>query len=130
MKNILENRNNLLLIALVGILLLVVALPTGKSETAVTTDTGKENESKEQVEERLEQVLKSTEGVGEVRVMITETEEKGTFEENSNQCNVQGVVVVAQGAEDAGVKKKIQDIVLALFPIEAHKIEIVKMKPN
>lgn len=82
------------------------------------------------MEERLEQVLKSTEGVGEVRVMITETEEKGTFEENSNQCNVQGVVVVAQGAEDAGVKKKIQDIVLALFPIEAHKIEIVKMKPN
>lgn len=128
MKNILENRNNLLLIALVGILLLVVALPTGKSETVVTTDTGKENESKEQVEERLERVLKSTEGVGEVRVMITE--EKGTFEESSNQCNVQGVVVVAQGAEDAGVKKKIQDIVLALFPIEAHKIEIVKMKPN
>lgn len=129
MKNILENRNNMLLIALVGILLLVVALPTGKNENTIV-NTRSENENKEQVEERLERVLKSTEGVGEVRVMITETEEKGTFEESSNQCNVQGVVVVAQGAEDAGVKKKIQDIVLALFPIEAHKIEIVKMKPN
>lgn len=129
MKNILENRNNLLLIALVGILLLVVALPTGKNENTIV-NTQSENKNKEQVEERLERVLKSTEGVGEVRVMITETEEKGTFEESSNQCNVQGVVVVAQGAEDAGVKKKIQDIVLALFPIEAHKIEIVKMKPN
>lgn len=126
MKNILANKNNLLIIALVGVMLLVIAMPVGKSKSTLPTVQTDKQESIE-VEERLEKVLKNTEGVGEVRVMITGCDQGSAFDEKESG-NVQGVVVVAEGAEDAAVKKKIQDIVLALFPIEAHKIEIVKMK--
>lgn len=130
MKNILANKNNLVIIALIGILLLIIAIPTGKSES-VTSTTSTQTEKKEELEERLERILKNTEGVGNVKVMITQNEGETSFESDSKEDGtIIGVVIVAEGAEDGAVKKKIQDIVLALFPIEAHKIEIVKMKPN
>lgn len=40
---------------------------------------------------------------------------------------IEGVVVVAEGAQSAVVVKNISDAVLALFPIEMHKIKVVKM---
>lgn len=40
---------------------------------------------------------------------------------------VEGVLVVAEGGQDATVVKNISDAVLALFSIEAHKIKVVKM---
>ncbi len=42
--------------------------------------------------------------------------------------SVEGVLVIAQGGGDSAVKKDILDAVMALFPIEAHKIKIVKMQ--
>lgn len=40
---------------------------------------------------------------------------------------VEGVLVVAQGAENMAVVKNISDAVMALFPVEPHKIKVVKM---
>ena len=40
---------------------------------------------------------------------------------------VEGVLVVAQGGGDPKVAKNISDAVLALFPVEVHKIKVVKM---
>ncbi len=40
---------------------------------------------------------------------------------------VEGVLVLAQGADNASVKKEITDAVMALFGLEAHKIKVVKM---
>ncbi len=40
---------------------------------------------------------------------------------------VEGVLVLAEGADDANVKKEITDAVMALFGLEAHKIKVVKM---
>lgn len=101
-RNIMGNRNNLLILALLGVLVLVLAIPTEKKTESKMDFKANEEAGGEQLEERLERILKHTEGV----------------------------VVVAQGATDPAVKKKIQDIVIALFPIEAHKIEIVKMKAD
>lgn len=130
MKRILGNRNNLIILALLGALILIFAIPTGKKEDTVSYET-KETEGKEELEERLERILRNTEGVGEVKVMITQKgEEDGFTGEKEEGSEVEGVVVVAEGAENALVKEKIQDIVVALFPIEVHKIEIVKMKAD
>lgn len=132
-KRILGNRNNLLIIALLGAVLLILAMPTKQEESGLSygNQAEKEEETTEEVEGRLERILEDTEGVGKVKVMITGSEEKtGLAEDEDTECDVEGVVVVAQGAENAAVKKKIQDIVLALFPIEAHKIEIVKMEAD
>lgn len=40
---------------------------------------------------------------------------------------VEGVVVVAQGAGDGTVNKNITEMVQALFDVEAHKVKVVKM---
>lgn len=40
---------------------------------------------------------------------------------------VEGVLVVAQGANNMTVVKNISDAVMALFPVEPHKIKVVKM---
>ena len=40
---------------------------------------------------------------------------------------VEGVLVVAEGGGNAQVAKNISDAVLALFPVEVHKIKVVKM---
>lgn len=130
-RNIMGNRNNLLILALLGVLVLVLAIPTEKkTDSGMNLKTNEEVDG-EQLEERLERILKHTEGVGDVRVMITEAEEAEKFATEKEEAGtVEGVVVVAEGATDPAVKKKIQDIVIALFPIEAHKIEIVKMKAD
>ena len=40
---------------------------------------------------------------------------------------VEGLLVVAEGGDKAKVVKNISDAVLALFPVEVHKIKVVKM---
>lgn len=128
-RNILGNRNNLLILALIGVLVLILAMPQGESEKEITGHMNQtEEENGEELEERLERILKNTQGVGEVRVMITKAGQEESFAKEEGNNEVEGVVVVAEGAENPDVKKKIQDIVVALFPVEVHKIEIVKMK--
>lgn len=41
---------------------------------------------------------------------------------------VEGVIVIAEGGADAAVKQNILEAVQALFPVEAHKIKIMKME--
>ena len=42
--------------------------------------------------------------------------------------SVEGVVVVAQGAASAKIQREIIEAIQALFPIEAHKIKVMKME--
>lgn len=109
-KSLLEkgNKTQLLIVLLVGILLLVIAIPTGnrKSETAQASA----------LESRLERILSKTEGVGQVNVMISVKEKE----------QVEGVVVVSEGADNAVVVRNITEIVKALFPVDSHKIKVIK----
>ena len=41
---------------------------------------------------------------------------------------VEGVIVIAEGGGNAAVKQNILEAVEALFPVEAHKIKIMKME--
>ncbi len=180
------NRTHLILVALAGVLLLVITLPTTESTTkeeeagqpqgaAVNTGEAPEENGtyKKAMEQQLKKVLGDMEGVGKVEVMLTlqdtgeavvekdvtktderaaEEDSEGTKRENSvinsqeetiyiqsdgsggtpfvaKEVNpkVEGVLVVAQGAGSAAVVKNISDAVMALFPVEAHKIKVVKM---
>ncbi len=183
------NRNHLILAALAGVLLLVIALPTGNTgkedgqNRAAEQDIGAAAKAKaaaesnsaykKNMELQLEKTLGAMEGVGQVEVMLTlqdtgeavvekdvtrneertaEEDSEGTKRENSvinsqeetiyiqndgsggtpfvaKEVNprVEGVLVVAQGAGSAAVVKNISDAVMALFPVEAHKIKVVKM---
>ena len=108
------------------------------------------------LEEKLEKLLGQMEGVGRVKVMITATDlgemvvEKDVRTTNSNESEeetvyvkkstdsypyvgkeilptIEGIVVVAEGGANATVATNISNAVMALFPIEAHKIIVVKM---
>ena len=112
-----EKGNKYIVFILIGLLILVMCIPTGtnKSQLLQIDETGNGGE----LESRLEQVLSSMEGVGNVKVMIT-TETK-----TQKVC---GVVVVAEGAGSAGINARISEAVKALFSIDVHKISIVKMR--
>lgn len=44
------------------------------------------------------------------------------------QPEIQGIIVIAKGGGNTGVKKNITEAIMALFNIEQHKIKVVKMK--
>lgn len=45
-----------------------------------------------------------------------------------NYPEIRGVLVVAEGGDDPVVVQQIQEAVMALFRVEAHKIKVMKMK--
>ena len=109
-KTILQkwNKKQWLLVLLAGILLLVIAIPTGKKkdDAQVCSD----------MELRLSQLLEQTEGVGKVHVMISMKKDD----------EVEGVVVASEGADNPIVVQNITEMVQALFPVDSHKIKVIK----
>ena len=122
-----EKKNKYIVFILLGILILVLAIPTNSGTEGIGTSTTEAVEGRE-MEQQLARVLSAMEGVGAVEVMITtETTESTLFGESSKSGKVCGVVVVAEGAGNATVESRILEAVKALFSIDAHKISIVKM---
>ena len=102
------NKNHLLIGLLVGVLLLVIAIPTGEVQMQTEYST--------ELEQRLVTVLEGMEGVGNVKVMITSTNDK----------KVEGVAIVAEGGGNAVVVQNITEVVEALFDVETHKIKVIR----
>lgn len=149
-------KENLGVLLLVGLLLLVIALPTKSNEE--NTETEAEDQERDQnlqdqdwqtkMEERLVEVLEQVQGVGKAEVFLTcegtqekvvEKDETETVYERDSRGNqtpyvsleiypeVTGVLVVAQGGDDPVVIQNIQEAVQVLFQVEAHKIKVMKM---
>ena len=84
---------------------------------------------KTRLESRLEELLSNVEGVGKVEVIIMTGEERNTDSFSiSSKNEVTGVLVAAQGAGSAVTVQNIQQAIMALFQIDAHKIRVMKMK--
>ena len=122
------------MLLLLGLLLAVAAMPVShdtKEEASPlvsgSSETG--DTARSELEAKLEALLSGTEGAGEVRVMLMtgEGENAGGFY-GTGETEVTGVLIAAQGADDPVVVQNIQKAVMALFQIEAHKINIMKMK--
>lgn len=114
-------------------LLAVIALPTDKKSSSGDSLTGgsrvsEASSEKERLEERLEELLSGVEGVGKVRVLLTVSQEKDSFYGSSQEGKVTGVLVSAEGGDNPVVIRNIQQAVMALFQVEAHKIKVMKMK--
>ena len=121
-----EKGSKCVVFILVGLLILVMCVPTGTSLDVIEADEG---EAGDTLEAQLIRVLSAMEGVGEVEVMITtESGSDSIFDNASKGEKVCGVVVVAQGAGNATVNARISEAVKALFSIDVHKISIVKMR--
>ena len=110
---------------------MVIALPVskGNSDTAGEkhlTASQTTQEQKSELEEKLENLLENAEGVGKVKVMLMEDGGQGVY--CAGESEVTGALIVAEGADNAVTVQKIQQAVMALFQIDAHKIRIMKMK--
>lgn len=108
-------RNDFIIIALLGVMLLVVAIPSSPKDGNSVIQTDNSDMSEEEV--KLKETLEQIEGVGRTTVMITRDGANGTA----------GVLIVTEGADNRMVKQQISEAVSALFGIEMHKIIIVKM---
>lgn len=112
-----NKKNQWLILLLVGILLVVIAIPT-KSGTEEKGVVDSKNWSTSETEQRLENILSQMQGIGEVHVMITYKQEN----------EVEGVVVVAEGGEQGVIVQKITEVVRALFDVDSHKIKVIDSK--
>lgn len=130
-----------MILLLLGLLLMVIALPVSDKKTNTSQNTvlqngifagGDSNETdveRSVLEGKLEDLLSQVEGVGKVRVVLMTGEaEDGKSFYSSGKEKVTGVLIAAQGADNSVVSRNIVEGVMALFQIEAHKIKIVKMK--
>ncbi len=130
--------DKLLIILLAGVLLLIICIPTKSSNTVssntsaifdleetLNSETGSITDTEDvgmvsdsALETQLEEILQKIDGVGQVEVMITS---------NSEYNQIEGVVVVAEGADVPQVRQEIIETAQALFPIAAYKVKVCKM---
>ena len=121
-----EKGRKYIILILLGMLILVLCIPTGTSQNRQEET---EEATEGNLEKQLEKILSTMEGVGDVEVMITvETSGDSLFASKNSMQKVSGVVVVAEGAGSATVNARISEVVKALFSIDVHKISIVKMR--
>lgn len=120
-KKLSENKKNQwLILLLVGILLVVIAIPTKPDTQGKTSwETSEEHEiNTTETEKRLENILNQMQGIENVHVMIT----------YQDKAKVEGVVVVAEGAGNGVIVQKITEVVRALFDVDSHKIKVIDSK--
>ena len=112
-----NKKNQWIIMLLLGVLLVVIAIPTSTDNKNEKNYSAQELTATE-MEIRLKNILEKMRGVGEVTVMITYQDE----------TKVEGVVVVAQGAENSLIVQKITDVIRALFAVDSHKIKVIQSK--
>ncbi|MEG2116470.1 MAG: hypothetical protein RRZ69_02165 [Clostridia bacterium] len=100
-------------ITLVLVLLLIYFGSVGSGSVA--------NKEMNSEEARLSQVLTNIKGVGSVNVMITRKSD------NDNNV-IEGIVVVAKGADDVKVKIELIKAVCFAMNVNANQVEVFEMK--
>lgn len=128
-----EKTGKLVTILLVGVLVLVIAIPAGK-ETDRTTDndTAKADyiSYADYYEEKLKAILENSYGEGTMEVMVHLSSDKQTdsfYNSDSMTDIVDGVLVVAD-VTDAQAVSDISFAVCALFDLPAHKVAVLIKK--
>ncbi len=117
----LSKKNTWMILLLVGVLLVVIAIPTKTEPKKSTLDIYSANNQNETVmEKRLENLLRQMHGVGEVHTMITYRDDE----------QVEGIVIIADGGRDAVTVRNITEVVRALFDVDSHKIKVIEKNQN
>lgn len=145
-----KNKNNVLIavILIIGVVLMLSSLPTPKKQTSVPPPSD---------EESLSRILSEINGAGEVNVMITyygsakkdiayETKTNSSDGEKTNEDKkavisdgapmvvkevypkVKGVVITAQGANNAAVNRKLMEAATAALDVPEYRVCICQSK--
>ena len=149
---------NMVLLLIAGVLLLFCTAPgifggedkTEKStseQTETVATTANTPTPLPSAEERLQTVLSAVEDVGKTEVMIyyssseeqvpmldekgnfiQKTQENGAYIKKTNAPEIEGIMIVAEGAKKSEVRQYISDAAEALFGIPKHKIIVLPMR--
>lgn len=114
----------------------MIAMPVSENKDKTSFGTMGSGESiqeaevgETELEARLAGILERVQGVGEVRVLIHTTgENESDVFYSAGEQKVEGILIVAEGADNSVTVQNIQQAVMSLFQLEAHKIKIMKMK--
>lgn len=128
--------------------------PKSESET-LQSNTSEETNYRNTMENELEEILSKVQGVGKVEVLISlkssekqivekdtssredDMEQTTVYEEGTEggqspyvrqftYPEVEGILVIADGGDNAIVEEEMKEAVKALFDIDTHKIKIMK----
>ena len=118
-------KKKILILLIVGLAIVAFSYPMNrfaKTSSNVVEETLDEKETYEKnLETRLANTLSRANGIGKVKVMVTLKNES-----NEETSRIEGVVVIAQGADENRVKTEIYETVQALFGVPLHKIKVLK----
>lgn len=141
-------KDKLILIFLVGILLVIIKLPTKSSsknntneyniQSSVTKSAGSDYGTL--MELQLEEILSKVTGVGKTNVAVIlkdsgktvlnleDSDNTSKKIEKEDKPEIQGVLIVAEGAGNVEIVSEITDAVSALLGIPVNKIKVLKME--
>lgn len=129
---------NLVIILIAGVVLAALSLPSfSSSEKIAETETDDEETYTEESyiiyqEERLKNILTKVKGAGEIEVMITlkqhDQSDTNYIENYSSTNEIEGILIIASGADNANTVNDIVDAVTILFGIGCHKVKVMQMK--
>ena len=149
-------KGKILLLIAVGVLLLLVSIKdsgrqaatTEKSQNTVTEQSTSDDMQRyrEKMEKQVKEILELTLQASKEKVTLkdnkqddTKTEEEtvlldGESRESSPyvvqeiEPQIEGIVVVCSGGDSPAMQREIISAISALFPVESHKIKVMKMK--
>lgn len=121
---------------LLGTIIILVIIFINSSLGGIGGEKGKKEENREFVE--LEDALMKIEGIGEVSLYLHYVNGESTnplsdyFSLSTASAKkgnpLQGILVVAEGAEDAKIRNELSKILTAVLQLPEHRIVIVEMK--
>lgn len=114
-------KNKRLLLLVLGALVGVTLIFIGSSSASGSDIEG------DSTEERLEAICSALSGVGECRVMVTYKEREARYGASAERV-VESVAVVCKGADRAGVRAELTEMLSSLFGIGTNRIHISKMR--
>ena len=116
-------------VALVGVLLMLISIPTEKNKSEENVG---EN-YKEELEEELTKLCSRIDGVGKCTVNVSFSVGE-SYKYSGNKListtppKIDGVVVIAEGADKTTVKKDITECMTSLFDIGTNRVCVLKME--
>ena len=126
-----KKKLTMLILAILGIVLILLSLPSEKSEAAA--ESGTLEEYKRKLEDELAELCSSVEGAGRCKVSVSfsegaKSEYRGTNKISETPPRVQGVTIVAEGGSNPKVKSALTECITAMFDIKANRVAVLEMK--
>ena len=129
-----KNKKTLAAVLLIALGILMVFSSSFTKEKKSESDSGEISldEYRERLEGEVASLCSSVEGVGACKVFITfergeQSVYKGSSVIETKPPRVQGVTVICHGAESDAIKRRLTDMMTALFDIGSNRVAILKL---